>query len=140
MFIAPFLFFKKRSTRYKRNNKFVFLMKINKNFSLRLLLTTFLFALSSFILIYFIFPYCIYFCLSAFYTVNIPLLFSPFFNFLDIFYTRSIELLSSLPEPPVLLIYIFSLYSFILCTLYQNSDLSFFTFYLYFISLLCFST
>ena len=139
MFISPFLFLKKRSTRYKRNNKFVFVMKINKNFSLRLLLTTFLFALSSFILIYFIFPYCIYFCLSAFYTVNIPLSFT-FFNFLDIFYTRSIELLSSLPEPPVLLIYIFSLYSFILCTLYQNSDLSFFTFYLYFISLLCFST
>lgn len=138
MFIAPFLFFKKRSTRYKRDNKFVFLVKIDKNFSLRLLLTTFLFALSSFILIYFIFPYCIYFCLSAFYTVNIPLSFT-FFNFLDIFYTRSIELLSSLPEPPVLLIYIFSLYSFILCTLYQNSDLSFFTFYLYFISLLCFS-
>ena len=139
MFISPFLFLKKRSTRYKRDNKFVFLMKIDKNFSLRLLLTTFLFALSSFILIYFIFPYCIYFCLSAFYTVNIPLSFT-FFNFLDIFYTRSIELLSSLPEPPVLLIYIFSLYSFILCTLYQNSDLSFFTFYLYFISLLCFST
>ena len=139
MFIAPFLFFKKRSTRNKRDNKFVFLMKIDKNFSLRLLLTTFLFALSSFILIYFIFPYCIYFCLSAFYTVNIPLSFT-FFNFLDIFYTRSIELLSSLPEPPVLLIYIFSIYSFILCTLYQNSDLSFFTFYLYFISLLCFST
>ena len=139
MFISPFLFLKKRSTRYKRNNKFVFVMKINKNFSLRLLLTTFLFALSSFILIYFIFPYCIYFCLSAFYTVNIPLSFT-FFNFLDIFYTRSIELLSSLPEPPVLLIYIFSIYSFILCTLYQNSDLSFFTFYLYFISLLCFST
>ncbi len=139
MFIAPFLFFKKRSTRYKRDNKFVFLVKIDKNFSLRLLLTTFLFALSSFILIHFIFPYCIYFCLSAFYTVNIPLSFT-FFNFLDIFYTRSIELLSSLPEPPVLLIYIFSIYSFILCTLYQNSDLSFFTFYLYFISLLCFST
>ena len=139
MFISPFLFLKKRSTRYKRDNKFVFLMKIDKNFSLRLLLTTFLFALSSFILIYFIFPYCIYFCLSDFYTVNIPLSFT-FFNFLDIFYTRSIELLSSLPEPPVLLIYIFSLYSFILCTLYQNSDLSFFTFYLYFISLLCFST
>lgn len=86
MFIAPFLFFKKRSTRYKRDNKFVFLMKINKNFSLRLLLTTFLFALSSFILIYFIFPYCIYFCLSAFYTVNIPLLFFPFFLIFSIFF------------------------------------------------------
>lgn len=138
MFISPFLFLKKRSTRYKRNNKFVFLMKINKNFSLRLLLTTFLFALSSFILIYFIFPYCIYFCLSAFYTVNIPLLFFPFFLIFSIFFmlvSQNFYLLF-----PALLICIFPLYAFILCTLYQNSDLSFFTFYLYFISLLCFST
>ena len=71
MFISPFLFLKKRSTRYKRDNKFVFLVKINKNFSLRLLLTTFLFALSSFILIHFILPYCVY--IFAF-PLSIPLI------------------------------------------------------------------
>ena len=136
MFISPFLFLKKRSTRYKRNNKFVFLMKINKNFSLRLLLTTFLFALSSFILIYFIFPYCIYFCLSAFYTVNIPLSFT-FFNFLDIFYACFIELLSSLPDSSPLYFSPLRIYS-----LYSLSKFWFILFYLlfiFFISLLCFS-
>ena len=143
MFIAPFLFFKKRSTRYKRDNKFVFLVKIDKNFSLRLLLTTFLFALSSFILIRFILPFypsllCIYFCLSAFYTVNIPLPFFPFFNFLDIFYVCFIELLSSLPGSSHLYCSPLRIYS-----LYSLSKFWFILFYLlfiFFISLLCFST